>query len=330
MRLSLHRHTGEPTGETARVEMAADDDQIVAAWLESRAATLFSPDADTLARMGSAVRAAFVTALTQGAASLDLEPGAGTFEEDSSPGRSGRSMSGHTWTWNRRRGIAAICAVAVLTLSTVGFAAAQSGPGEPFYRFRLGIETVNQPPAGTQSRLDADLVRADARLDEVAAASAAGNWSAAADAASAYTEIVAGLTLPMDATVRAQAQTRLHEQLARLEQIRARSQGSATAALDKAIAALCSLLGIPVPAVPASPASPSPVTPAGSHATPAPRATVGGPDVDRTPRPTASSRTDADGEGPGGAGGARQSPNPRPTYNFNGSRWGWPRQPHGH
>ena len=332
MRLSLRRHPGEPTGETAMVEMAVDDDQIVVAWLESRAVTLFSPDADTLARMGSTVRAAFVTSLTQRAASPDVEPGAGTFEEDASPARSGRSMGGRTWTWNRRRGIAALCAVAILTLSTVGFAAAQSGPGEPFYRFRLGIETVNQPAVGTESRLDADLARADARLAEITAASAAGNWSAAADAASAYADVVAGLTLPQDATTRAQAQARLYAQLAQLPQLRAGSRGSATAALDKAIAAVSSVLGIPVPVVPAptSSPSPSPTATGANHNTTGARATgAAGPDVDKTPRPTASGRNGNEGDNPGRpGGGTRQKPNPRPTYNFNDSRWGWPRQLH--
>ena len=338
MRLSLHRHAGEPTGETAKVEMAMGDDQVVAVWLQSAAETLFSPDEATLARMGSAVRAAFVASITAGAARPGFELGVGTFNDLDSPARSGRAMGGRrTWTWNRRRGFAAICAVAVLTLSTVGFAAAESGPGQPFYRLRLGIETVNQPPAGSQSRLDADLARADARVDEIVAASAAGNWSAAADAASAYTEVIVGLTLPQDATTRTQAQTRLHAQLARLEQMRTGSQGSATAALDNAIAALCSALGIPVPAVPAAASSPSPVAPAGGHATPGVKATeAGGPDVDKTPHPTVSSKTDNDGGGAGGpggpgstAGGARQSPDPRPTFNFNDSRWGWPKQPHG-
>jgi hypothetical protein len=58
--------------------------------------------------------------------------------------------------------------------------------------------------------------------------------------------------------------------------------------------------------------------------------------VDKTPHPTVSSKTDNDGGGAGGpggpgstAGGARQSPDPRPTFNFNDSRWGWPKQPHG-
>ena len=331
MRLNLRRQGAAPAGETAGPELLMGDDQVVAGWLESRAAALFSPDESALARMGSAVRAAFVATITDHAKLPHLELAGDAFDEFSGPGASGLAGSRHrAWTWNRRRGIAAICAVAILTLSTVGFAAAQSGPGEPFYHLRLGIETVNQPPAGSQSRLDDDLARADARLAELAAASAAGNWSAAADAANAYADVVAGLTLPQDATTRVQAQARLHGQLAQLQQLRAGSMGSATAALDKAIAAVCSVLGIPVPVVPAPTSSPSPAATAANRNTTGAKATgAAGPDVDRTPRPTASGRNGNDGDDPGRpGGGARQSPNPRPTYNFNDSRWGWPRQPH--
>jgi hypothetical protein len=335
MRLSLRRRVLAPAGDTVSVELISDDDQAMAAWLESRAAALLSPDESALARMGSAVRAAFVATITETADGIQFQLGAGSLDDLSIAGGSGPAIAGHPkWSWNRRRGFAAICAVAILTLSTVGFAAAESGPGQPFYRLRLGIETVNQPPAGSQSRLDADLARADARLAEIAAASAAGNWSAAADAASAYADIVAGLTLPQDATTRAQAQARLHEQLARLEQLGAVSRGSATAALDKAIAAVSAVLGIAVPVLPAPASSPSPTATGADHNTTGAKGTsAGGPDVDRTARPSASGRTDIDGDPPGGpgspGGGARPSPNPRPTFDFNDSRWGWPRQGHG-
>lgn len=317
MRLNLRHNMAAQAGDAAAIEFTRDDDRAAAAWLESRAAALFSPDESALARMGSAVRAAFVAAITDTAG--------GTLDELSIAAVSNQPIGGRrTWTWNRRRGIAAICAVAILTLPTVGFAAAESGPGQPFYRLRLGIETVNQPPAGSQSRLDDDLARADARVAEIASASAAGNWSAAADAAGAYTDIVGGLVLPQDATTRAQAQALLDVQLAHLEQLRAASKGTATAALDKAIAAVCSVLGIAVPVVPALASNPSPIATGANHNTTGAKATgAAGPDVDSTPRPTASGKNDNDAGRPGGA---RPSPDPRPNYNFNDGRWGWPRR----
>lgn len=225
MRLpNLWRHTTRVNGS----DTGGAEDLPVAELLERYAGSL-SPDEEALSRMGAAVRAAFVESMTA------REAG-----RESAPGRPGRRVIG-TWRrpWSRRRTAAAICAVAILTLSTVGLATAESGPGQPFYRLRLGIEAVNLPPAGSQNRLTADIGRAGSRLDDVASSAASSDWNAAADAASAYVEVMAGLTLPADMTAKAQALGQLDDQLARLELLRASSHGAETAALDSAIAALC-------------------------------------------------------------------------------------------
>jgi hypothetical protein len=138
-------------------------------------------------------------------------------------------------------------AVAVLTLSSVSFVGAQSNPGQPFYRLRLSLEGVQlpfeQPTNPLQSRLD----KADARLGDVEREAAAKDWNAAADAASAYGDVVASISLPADAAAKATALQRLDAEVGRLEQLRLTSRAPETAALDKAIAAVCGLLGIAVP-----------------------------------------------------------------------------------
>ena len=154
------------------------DDPAMAALLERYAEESLSPDETTLSRMGGVVRAAFV----ESAVERDAGLGHAASPLGEAPG--GRSHS----AWSGRRALAAFCAVAILTLSTFGFAAAESGPGQPFYRIRLGIETVNQPPAGSQDRAAADLARADARLNEIASSTGGSDWNAAADAAGAYRE----------------------------------------------------------------------------------------------------------------------------------------------
>jgi hypothetical protein len=289
------------------------DDRPVAELLDGYARSL-SPDDEALSRMGAAVRAAFAESVTL----RDAGP-------ESAPSRPGQGVVG--WRrrpWSRRRAAAAICAVAILTLSTVGLATAESGPGQPFYRLRLGIEAVNLPPAGSQNRLVADLGRADSRLDDVASSAATSDWSAAADAASAYVEVMTGVALPADMTARGQTLKHLDDQLARLEQLRAGSHGAETAELDKAIAALCQLLGIPVPTPPASP-TPSPTAHPSDHGrngdTPPPSPTVGesdgGHDHGRSPQPNASKSPEGPGDSDGDAGtggpGSSASDHPSPT-----------------
>jgi hypothetical protein len=277
----------EPEAEAR--EVWGDDEAQVASLLQRYAADSLSPDETTLSRMGAVVRAAFVDS------AMDRETASGFDAVLPDPAFGARRRS-----WSRRRVGAALLAVAVLTLSTVGFATAESGPGQPFYRLRLGFETVNLPPTGSQDRLAADLARADARLNDIAGQAAASNWGGAADAADAYRQVIVSVTLPSDPTAKAPAIDRLDGQLARLEQLKSGSRAPATAALDGAIAALCKLLGIPVP-ISDAPSVPSarPSTPArdGGSATSTPTGDHGR-DGDRSPEPS-----QADGNGQGGDGG---------------------------
>jgi hypothetical protein len=302
MRMLQLRRSPRPD---AQAQSWVADDSEVAARLERYAAESLSPDEAALDRVGAVVRAAFVEAV---------------IAHDT--GRRAHTL------WRRRRAVAALGAVAVLTLSTVGFAAAESGPGQPFYRIRLGIETINQPPAGSQNRIAADLARADSRLNDVAGSAVDSNWNAAADAAGAYREVVTGIMLPADAAAKGQALSRLRDQLTRLEELRARSKGQASVALDGDIAALCNLLGVPIPTFDNSTApDPGPrvsgrdgdavTSPGqaggdggrdrGKSATPSPTAGSGRPGGSGTPAGSWSDRP-----GKGGGGPSDQAPTPRP------------------
>lgn len=292
MRLpKLHR---APLADSDQPTWGDCDDPAVAALLERYAEESLSPDEAVLSRMGGVVRAAFVESVHERETGL----GHAASPLTEAPGRRRHPR------WSRRRALAAFCAVAILTLSTLGFAAAESGPGQPFYRLRLGIDTVNQPPAGSQDRLTADLARADARLNEIAGSAGGSDWNAAADAAGAYRETLAGVTLPTDATAREQARKQLSEQLARLEQLRAGSKGPATAELDDDIAALCNLLGIPIPTFSASTSSdrsprPSDRDEDAGTVSPGPSAGDGGRDHGKSNAPSLPT-----GSGPAGSGGA--------------------------
>lgn len=314
MRLpQLHRRPGAaadlPTWDEG-------DDQAVVALLERYAAESLSPDEATLSRMGGVVRAAFVESVTE--PETGLAHPAGPF--------AGALGARRQVRWSRRRAAAAFCAVAILTVSTFGLAAAESGPGEPFYRIRLGIETVNQPPAGSQDRLEADLARADARLNEIAGSAGGSNWNAAADAAGAYRETLTAVTIPTDATARAQLFKHLNDQLARLEQLRARSKGPASAELDDAIATLCNLLGIPVPAF-TDPTSSDPTPQPTDHdadagtAGPSQTGGDGGHDHGKSPAPSLPTGS------PGDDGHSGASPTPTPRSGGNGEHTPAPTPP---
>lgn len=214
-----------------------------AGMLSAYAADSLSPDTETLARMSVVVRAAF--------ADSPVSRNAGLAPEAGSVGSSGlgRLVLGR----HRRRTIASLCAVAVLTLSSVSFVGAEGNPGQPFYRLRLNLEGVRLPFEQPANPLQSNLDKADARLADIEREAAAKDWNAATDATGAYTDVVASIILPADAAAKAKALQRLDAELARLEQLRLTSKAPATAALDKAIAAVCGLLGIPVPTPPASP-----------------------------------------------------------------------------
>lgn len=296
-----------------------------------------SPDEAALSRVGASVRAAFVESATR--------RNAGTVADLGADG--GTSSLGRTWSWSRRRVFAAVCAVAILSLSTVGFTAAQSGPGQPFYRLKLNIEAVNLPPPSSLDRLNADLGRADARLDDVAGSAAASDWNGAADAATAYLDVITTVGLPSDPSQMPAARDRLNGQLARLEKLRGTSRAPETAELDKAIAAVCKVLGIPVltptPALAIDPgprASTHDVTPESdtprTNSTPHGDPGRGGsgdprtsPDPDDSGSPGWSPGSHGPGEsggpgGPGGSGGSHASPTPKSSGSagaFGGQRW---------
>ncbi len=288
------------------------DDAEMAQFLDAHAADLRPNDA-TLARMGASVRAAFV------------ESQIARRDASAAPTAGARKLP-----WGRHRVLAAVGAVAILTVSSVGLAAAQSGPGQPFYRLRLVIETVNRPPAGSLTRLDTDLDRADARLNEVAGEASSSDWIGAADAAAAYREVISTVALPADAS-KGSALQRLDKQLAHLEQLRASSRGPETAEVDRAIAALCVILGIPVPTpTPAPVTSPAP-TPSNhdrSRETTEPGATArdagsGSSQPGHSPRPSTLPKDEGSGNsgaasgsgGPPDSGVDHQGPGSTPTDN---------------
>jgi hypothetical protein len=248
--------------------------------LEGYAVGPLSPDEETLARMRATVRAAFADSQLSRDPGPSAEAGAARVP----------SAGWRIWSRRRRRAFASICAVAILTLSSVGLAGAESNPGQPFYRLRLGIEAVNLPFQVQPSPLDAALTRAESRLAEAGDEAASADWNAAADAVNAYRETLGSIALPGDQPAAVAALQRLDLQLARLEQLRGASHPPETAALDGAIAALCDLMGIPIPTP----------TPAPATASPSPR-----PTDKATATGSASPK-----EGDPGRDGASPKPNP--------------------
>jgi hypothetical protein len=134
----------------------------------------------------------------------------------------------------RRLKLAAALSVALLAVSATGvLAAAESDPGEPFYRTRLAVEAFFLPGAGTPDRLTADLDRAQARLNEALQASTTGNDNAEADALGAYADVVGSMSVPNDEALRLQMRQRLDQQLAQLQALGA--GGSSFAELERAM-----------------------------------------------------------------------------------------------
>jgi hypothetical protein len=245
MRLPAFFHQ-TPSDVDALVWTDGDDTQ-AAGMLSAYAADSLSPDTETLSRMSVVVRAAF--------ADSPASRNAGLAPEAGSAGAAG--LRGLVLGRGHRRTIASLCAVAVLTLSSVSFVGAQSNPGQPFYRLRLSLEGVRLPFEQPANPLQSNLDKADARFADIEREAAAKDWSAAADAAGAYGDVVASISLPTDAATKAGALQRLDAEMARLERLRLTSRAPETAALDKAIAAICGLLGIPVPTPPASATPPA-------------------------------------------------------------------------
>jgi hypothetical protein len=247
-----------------------------------------SPDQAALDRIYAASRRAFLEARLERSMS-------------EAPARSGAP---------RRLRLALAFSVALLTLSGAGVvAAAESGPGEPFYRTRLAIEAIFLPGPGTPDRLAADLDRAQARLDEAARAAAGGNSNGAADALGAYGEIVASMAVPADEAAR----LRLRERLAlQLVQLQALSVGGSTAAeLGRAMERVGQLLDGSGQQPTRTPAP----TDQGPKATPSrePGSSGDGPKASPSgggPNPSANPGGQGGGQG-SGAGGPSESQGPK-------------------
>jgi hypothetical protein len=197
---------------------------------EQRIADLLRRHADRLSPPGESLSRVRSVALTAAAAAPASDPA------------TGRVAAGRAVGSIHPRLLAAAAAIALLAVAGVGFAATQTGPGQPFYQWRLNIEAFALPPSGSTARVDADLDRAQERLDEIASAAARQDWNAAADAAVAYTSVVAAIGQPQDPEALATYRQVLTGQLERLQSIRAEAAGPAATALDTAIARVEALL----------------------------------------------------------------------------------------
>jgi hypothetical protein len=93
------------------------------------------------------------------------------------------------WLVPLRPAAAFALALGLLAVS-VGFAAANSGPGQPFYGLRLAAEELTLPASGA-ARLDSQLSRLDERLAEARQAAQAGDAGAVAAALEAYRQDLA-------------------------------------------------------------------------------------------------------------------------------------------
>ena len=111
-------------------------------------------------------------------------------------GRSERAASRSRQRVPRWRWALVAASALALTLGT-SLAAAESGPGQPFYHLRLSLEALSLPPQGA-ARVEALLARLDARLAEGRQATRRGDHGAAADAVVAYQETLAALSASVD------------------------------------------------------------------------------------------------------------------------------------
>jgi hypothetical protein len=85
------------------------------------------------------------------------------------------------------RGLILVLALVGLLALAGSVAAAESGPGQPFYGLRLGLERLTLPSEAS-ARTDALLVLLERRLAEADQATAQGDAGAVADAVRAYIE----------------------------------------------------------------------------------------------------------------------------------------------
>jgi hypothetical protein len=254
--------------------------------LEEYSAGPLSPDRAALDRMGAVARQAFLEA---------------------QPGRGASGVPARGWSARRVR-LAAAFSVAVLVLSSAGLVAAESGPGEPFYRARLAVEAWFLPASGSEARLDADLDRAQARLNDATEAAARSDWNAEADAMGAYREVVESMSLTQDPAARETARQRLLQQLTGLEGLRAGAQAGAVAAVGGAIDSVNAVLargaGEPTPGASGSGPTATPSQGPGSSSGNGPQMTPsGGSGPGSSASPGGSG---GGGQGGGGQGGGGQ------------------------
>ncbi len=104
--------------------------------------------------------------------------------------RAARPM-GRRLGWPRRLAVGA--AVALALTGGASLAAAESGPGQPFYHLKLTVEALTLPAQGS-ARLEGLLHRLDARLAEARGATARGDHGAVADAVAAYEDTLSALS----------------------------------------------------------------------------------------------------------------------------------------
>ncbi|NJD30101.1 MAG: hypothetical protein FIA92_17680 [Chloroflexi bacterium] len=215
--------------------------------------------------------------------------------------------------FGRRVAFAAAAAVLLLALGAGTLMA--SGPGRPLYGLRLAAE-VALLPSDDAERLDAQMGRLDARLDEAAAARDANDPAAMNDALRAYSAIldeVQARPAPEE-PYRSRAVARLTQQLARIEAIGGGSQAGRDAAVS-ARAMVVRLVqgdnggGWPEPSQSQPPggtetpfATPRPQPSPGSSPDPSPRASGGSSGPDGSGGPQASVEP-GPSNGQGGQGG---------------------------
>jgi hypothetical protein len=266
--------------------------------LERVAAGPLSPDDEALARMKNRLLAAYAQPMASRV-------------ETGRPSRSGY----------RRRLFAATASIAVMLMAAGGVAAAESGPGEPFYRVRLDVEALFLPAPGSDARLTADLDRAQARLAEAQRAASSGDWNAEADALGAYSDVVGSISLTGTQANREAAQARLRGQLEGLLQLRSGAGGNAPAGVTRAIDDVDELLGGPpeTPGPRPSPATqPSPAhgeTPSPAHGettSPAHGPSQGPASSSQDGGPKGSASPTGQG-GDSGGGNPAPSPSSRPS-----------------
>jgi hypothetical protein len=135
----------------------------------------------------------------------------------------------------KRRG-AGLLLAAGLTLAVAGGAMAAAQAGGPLYPTRMWLETIALPADGA-ARADADLVRLEARMEEVMAAARKGDRAAVAAALLAYQQIAdeALIAAQGDAAAIDRLRIALDRHLAVLEAVAAKVPPQASEAIQRNI-----------------------------------------------------------------------------------------------